>query len=86
MAGIYDVHISKTQDASSDLAVPITVNYSGGASHTTQNFTSGTSGWVDLGTSAFAAGFTGNVTMGYSGTATPGPAGSSFFSSMLGKH
>lgn len=67
-AGSYDVQIWKTQYGSSDPAAPVTVNYNGGSSTTTVNFTSGSSGWVDLGSFSFAAGNSGNVTMGFSGT------------------
>ena len=65
--GTYDVRVWKTENASSDPAPSITASYIGGASLTTQDFTSGTSGWIDVGIFAFAAVSTGNVTMGYSG-------------------
>lgn len=67
-AGSYDVKVWKVQYASSDPAAPFTVHYSGGSYTATVNCTTGSSGWVDLGTYNFAAGSSGNVTMGYSGT------------------
>ena len=67
-AGNYDVQVWKVQYSSSDPAAPFTVHYSGGSHTTTVNCTTGSSGWVDLGTYSFAAGSSGNVTMGYSGT------------------
>jgi len=67
-AGSYDVQIWKVAASSSDSAAPVTVNYSGGSSTQTINFSTGSSGWVDLGAFAFAAGSTGNVQLGFSGS------------------
>lgn len=69
-AGNYDVQIWKVQYSSSDPAAPVTVNYSGGTHTVAVNYTTGSSGWVDLGTYYFAQGSSGNVTLGYSGTGT----------------
>jgi beta-glucanase (GH16 family) len=66
-AGSYDVQIWKTQASSSDNQAQLIVNYSGGSHTSTVDFTSGSSGWVDLGTFSFAAGSTGNVKLNYSG-------------------
>jgi len=66
-AGNYDVQVWKVQYGNSDKAASLTVNYNGGASTATVDYTSGSSGWVDLGTFPFAAGSDGNVTLNYSG-------------------
>ena len=67
-AGSYDVQIWKVVASSSDPAAPVTIHYSGGSSTQTVNFTTGSSGWVDLGAFAFDAGSTGNVQLGFSGS------------------
>jgi beta-glucanase (GH16 family) len=60
-AGNYDVQIYKVVHPGSDPKEQITVNCNSGQSQETLDFTSGTDGWVDLGTFKFAAGSSGYV-------------------------
>jgi hypothetical protein len=66
-AGNYDVQVWKTQSANSDPASPITVNCGGETITRQVDFTSGVSGWVDLGVYPFPVGSGCNVVLGYSG-------------------
>ena len=70
-AGTYHVYIWKTVNANADTAGEVTVNDSAGATTTTINFTTGTSGWVDLGTHSFNVGET-NPAIGVTNTVHSG--------------
>ncbi len=67
-AGTYDVQIWKTVSSSSDPAAPVIINSASGVSNQTINYTTGSNGWVDLGTFSFSIGSTGYVQLGFSGT------------------
>src|SRR3569623_3310252 len=49
-SGSYHVYLWKTVNANADTAGEVNVNDASGATNTTINFTTGTSGWVALGT------------------------------------
>ncbi|HSI17812.1 MAG TPA: family 16 glycosylhydrolase [Sphingomonas sp.] len=66
-SGSYHVYIWKTVNANADTAGEVTVNDAAGATTTTINFTTGTSGWVDLGTHSFNVGTT-NPAIGVTNT------------------
>jgi hypothetical protein len=66
-AGNYDVQVYRISDSGSDSAAQLTVSYNGGTANSIINFTSGPSGWVDLGTYPFAAGSQGSLTNTNSG-------------------
>ncbi len=55
-SGNYHVYLWKTVNANADTAGEVKVMDASGTTTTTINFTTGTSGWVDLGTHAFVAG------------------------------
>lgn len=57
-SGSYHVYIWKTVNANADTAGEVRVQAASGTTTTTINFTTGTSGWVDLGTHSFNAGTT----------------------------
>ena len=59
--GNYDVFIYKVVHASADPNAKIVIKHSGGTTTKYVNYTTGTSGWVSLGTYNFTAGTTGNV-------------------------
>lgn len=61
MAGEYTVSIWKVGSTSSDSNAKITVHYSGGVDTQYLDYTSGISGWVELGTYDFEEGFWGYV-------------------------
>jgi len=67
-AGNYDVQVYQVSNSGSDHAAQFTISYSGGQANKTVDFTSGPSGWVDLGTYAFAAGASGLLTNTNSGS------------------
>lgn len=60
-AGTYDVYVYKIVSANSDTASRVDVTHNGGTSTQVLNYTSGTTGWVKLGSWSFAAGFNGSV-------------------------
>ncbi|MDB5708545.1 MAG: hypothetical protein JWL96_615 [Sphingomonas bacterium] len=66
-SGTYHVYIWKTVNANADTQGEVTVNDTVGTSTTTINFTTGTSGWVDLGTHSFNVGTT-NPAIGVTNT------------------
>lgn len=70
-SGSYHVYIWKTVNANADTAGEVTVNDTSGATTTTINFTTGTSGWVDLGTHSFNVGTT-NPAIGVTNTVHSG--------------
>lgn len=57
----YDVQVYVISDSSSDPAAQLTITYNGGQTTTTVDYTSGSSGWVDLGTYPFSVGSQGSV-------------------------
>ena len=61
-AGNYHVYIWKTVNSNADTAANIKVTTGGSDTFKSVNFTTGTSGWVDLGTYSFASGNSGSVT------------------------
>ena len=56
--GNYHVYIWKTVHANADTQAEVKVKAASGTTTTTMNFTTGTSGWVDLGTHSFSIGST----------------------------
>lgn len=60
-AGTYDVYIYKVVHANSDVNSRIDVTHNGGTSTQFLNYTTGTTGWVKLGTWSFSSGFNGSV-------------------------
>lgn len=70
-SGSYHVYLWKTVNANADTAGEVTVNDASGATTTTINFTTGTSGWVDLGTHSFNVGDT-NPAIGVTNTVHSG--------------
>lgn len=66
--GNYDVQVYQISDSGSDHAAQLSVTYNGGTATRTVDFTSGPSGWVDLGTYPFAAGSQGFLTNTNSGS------------------
>ncbi len=60
-AGNYHVYIWKTVNANADTAARIGVTTGGSTTYQMVNFTTGASGWVDLGTYSFASGTSGSV-------------------------
>jgi beta-glucanase (GH16 family) len=57
-AGNYHVYIWKTVHANADTQAEVKVKAASGTTTTTMNFTTGASGWVDLGTHSFSIGST----------------------------
>lgn len=70
-AGNYHVYIWKTVNANADTQAEIKVKAASGTTTTTMNFTTGTSGWVDLGTHSFSVGGT-NPEIGVTNTVHAG--------------
>lgn len=66
-AGTYDVYIYKIVNANSDTNSRIDVTHNGGTSTQYLNYTSGTTGWVKLGTWSFNQGTNGSVKLTGSG-------------------
>jgi len=60
-AGTYDVYIYKIANTNSDTHSKIDVTHNGGTSSQYLDYTTGTTGWVKLGTWSFAGGFNGSV-------------------------
>ncbi|MER7283557.1 glycoside hydrolase family 16 protein [Dactylosporangium sp. NPDC000244] len=67
-SGDYQVYYYKLAATNSDPATRLDVTHGGTVSTTTVNGTTGSSGWVSLGTYAFAAGTAGSVQLTSSGT------------------
>ena len=70
-AGDYHVYIWKTVNANADTQAEIKVQAASGTTTSTMNFTTGTSGWVDLGTHSFSLGGT-NPEIGVTNTVHAG--------------
>jgi beta-glucanase (GH16 family) len=70
-AGDYHVYIWKTVHANADTQAEVKVKAASGTTTTTMNFTTGTSGWVDLGTHSFSLGGT-NPEIGVTNTVHAG--------------
>ena len=70
-AGNYHVYIWKTVNANADTQAEVKVKAASGTTTTTMNFTTGTSGWVDLGTHSFSIGGT-NPEIGVTNTVHAG--------------
>lgn len=66
-AGTYDVYIYKIMNANSDTNSRIDVRHNGGTATQFLNYTTGTTGWVKLGTWSFSSGFNGSVKLTGSG-------------------
>jgi hypothetical protein len=67
-SGTYGVAVYVVQDPNADPAAKLTVQHTGGSTAKTINFTTATTGWVDLGAYSFAAGSGGSLTNANSGT------------------
>jgi hypothetical protein len=67
-AGNYDVWVYRISNSGSDPNAQLTIVYNGGQATQSVNFTSGTSGWVELGTYPFAAGSQGFLKNANSGS------------------
>jgi beta-glucanase (GH16 family) len=70
-AGNYHVYIWKTVNANADTQAEVKVKAASGTTTTTMNFTTGASGWVDLGTHSFSIGAT-NPEIGVTNTVHAG--------------
>lgn len=66
-AGTYDVYIYKIVHSNSDPNSRIDVTHNGGTSTVFLDYTTGTTGWVKLGTWSFSSGFNGSVKLTGSG-------------------
>lgn len=66
-AGTYDVYIYKIVHSNSDTNSRIDVTHNGGTSTQYLDYTSGSTGWVKLGTWSFSSGFNGSIKLTGSG-------------------
>jgi endoglucanase len=66
-SGTYDVELYMVPNADADPAARLTMQHAGGSATRTINFTTGSTGWVDLGSYPFAVGAGGNLTNTNSG-------------------
>lgn len=65
--GTYGVEVYVVQNADADPAAKLTIQHAGGSATNTIDFSTATTGWVDLGSYLFAAGSGGSVTNANSG-------------------
>jgi len=66
-AGTYEVYIYKIVHVNSDTNSRVEVTHNGGTATTFLDYTTGTTGWVKLGTWSFSSGFNGSVKLTGSG-------------------
>ena len=66
-SGTYGVAVFVVRNADADPAAKLTIQHTGGSATKTINFTTATTGWVDLGSYSFASGSGGSVTNANSG-------------------